>query len=81
MSGLPPGRTGIETHNLHTPQALPSGQDYPPAGLGLRPSDPYEARKLAGVRTTPGRTGIETTLAPYVAIANRVRTTPRPDWD
>ena len=61
-SGLPPGRTGIETCIPIPSNASGSGQDYPPAGLGLRQaqSDPYPFVVLSGL--PPGRTGIETDL-------------------
>ena len=62
QSGLPPGRTGIET----TPLALLANsycQDYPPAGLGLRPQTTLQRIPLGMSGLPPGRTGIETITA------------------
>ena len=39
-SGLPPGRTGIETDTIPGNRQQKRRQDYPPAGLGLRHAFP-----------------------------------------
>ena len=60
-SGLPPGRTGIETDGPDHPYARRRmRQDYPPAGLGLRLHDIHRYLYHGSSGLPSGRTGIET---------------------
>ena len=52
-SGLPPGRTGIETLVNDLQRQLLKCQDYPPAGLGLRRTLGRSLIHESLVRTTP----------------------------
>ena len=62
LSGLPPGRTGIETKHSAQQWSDMRGQDYPPAGLGLRQITTDRRSGLLWSGLPPGRTGIETSF-------------------
>ena len=63
-SGIPPGRTGIETIEEDSCHSVILCQEYPPAGLGLRLLLQRFDVLASPSGIPPGRTGIETRSIP-----------------
>ena len=78
MSGLPPGRTGIETCVSGLTSLKRKSQDYPPAGLGLRPLLVHSRDEKLRSGIPPGRTGIDTESCenPYRSTIDTLIATP-----